>query len=176
MQPLADDGKLLDAEFSIEAVKTDGESAPTTNHFDLILESWGGPNPNGRPPRNPDYNRALELLLARLAMTEAKIQICALDSRPVQVQPLSRRQLELPEHTYPVVLSDVNDFHALRLAIRSAQRTAGGNGGSRIRLRFTLPHFWSPSVLEAFLISSGKKVDSATDPWSEGPTLSLIHI
>jgi 5-methylcytosine-specific restriction protein A len=170
MKPLADDGKLLDADFSIEVVKTDSESGPITNHFDLILESWGGPNPNGRPPRNPDYNRALELLLARLGKIEAKIEVCALDSRPVQGQPLSKRQLELPEHIYPFVLSANSDFHGLRLAIRSAQRTAGGNGGSRIRLRFTLPRLWSIPLLEAFLILPAKEVDSATDPWTEAST------
>jgi hypothetical protein len=134
MQPTANNGQLLDANFSIEPI---GEG------FDLIMESWGGPNPNGRPPRNPDYNPALALLLARLGRIEATIQLCVLDSRPVQVQPLSERQLKLPEYPYPIALSDINDFHALRLEIRSAQRTAGGNGGSRIRLRFTLPHSWS---------------------------------
>jgi hypothetical protein len=72
MRPLADDGKLLDADFSIEEGKTDGEAGPITNRFDLILESWGGPNPSGRPPRNPDYNRALELLLARLAIVRSE--------------------------------------------------------------------------------------------------------
>jgi hypothetical protein len=77
MRPLADDGKLLDAEFSIEERKTDGEAGPITNRFDLILESWGGPNPSGRPRRNPDYNHALELLLARLGKIEARIQLVA---------------------------------------------------------------------------------------------------
>jgi hypothetical protein len=161
MQPIADNGQLLDANFSIES---------TGDEFDLIIESWGGPNSNGRLRRNPDYNRALELLLDRLGRIEAKIQLCMLDSRPAQLQPLSDRQLDLPEHPYPIPLSGINDFNALRLQIRGAQRAVGGNGGSRIRIRFTLPRFWSTSALEAFLVSPSKEADSANAPWSEAAT------
>jgi hypothetical protein len=93
-----------------------------------------------------------------------------LDSNRVQVQPLSARQLNLPEHPYPIALSDIIDFHVLRLGIRSAQRAVGGNGGSRIRFRFTLPRSWSTSLLETFLISPGNAVDPATGPWNEAPT------
>src|SRR5580658_1168935 len=161
MQPTTDNGQVLDANFSIEA---------TGDGFDLIMELWGGPSPNGRFPRNPDYNRALELLLARLGRIEANINRCVLDSRPVQVQPLSERQLILPGHPYPIALSDISDFRSIRLEITSSQRTVGGNGGSRIRLRFTLPRSWATSMLETFLISPGQEVDSATDLWSEAPT------
>jgi hypothetical protein len=75
----------------------------------------------------------------------------------VQVLPLFERQLKLPEHPYPITLSDVRDFRALRLEISSAQRTLGGNGGSRIRLRFTLSRSWSTSVLEDFWLRQTKK-------------------
>jgi 5-methylcytosine-specific restriction protein A len=134
------------------------------------MESWGGPNPNGRLARNPDYNRALELLLARLGGIEAKIQLCLLDSRPAQVQPLYERQLSLPKHPYPIDLSAIADFDGLRFEIRSAQRIVGGNGGSRIRLRFSLPRPCSVSLLETFLVSPGTEVISATDLWTEVPT------
>jgi hypothetical protein len=161
MQPITDNGQLLDANFLIES---------TGDGFDLIMDSWGGPNSAGRMARNPDYNRALELLLARLGKIEARVHICVLDSRPVQGLPLTERQLKLPAHPYPIDLSDISDFQRLRLEIRSAQRTVGGNGGSRIRLRFILPHSWSTSVLETFLVSPGQKVDPTIDPWSEPPT------
>jgi 5-methylcytosine-specific restriction protein A len=107
--------------------------------------------------------------LSRLGKIDGKIQFCVLDSRPVQVLPLFERQLKLPEHPYPITLSDVRDFRALRLEISSAQRTLGGNGGSRIRLRFTLSRSWSTSVLEDFLASANKEAYSTTDPWSEAP-------
>src|SRR5689334_2691564 len=146
MQPITDDGQLFDANFLIESVE---------GGFDLIMESWGGPNQNGRLPRNPDYNPALELLLARLGRIDARLELCALDSRPAQSQPLYERQLSLREIPYPIALSAITDFSVLRLKIRSAQRAVGGNGGSRIRLRFTLPGSWSASALETYLVSPG---------------------
>lgn len=161
MQPVADNGQLLDATFSIES---------TGSAFDLIMESWGGPNSGGRLPRNPDYNAALELLLSRLGKVNAAIQSCVLDSRPAQVMAFSDRLLKLSEHPYPIVLSGTRDFHVLRLEIRGAQRAVGGNGGSRIRFRFTLPRSWPTSALEAFLVSPGKEIELTVDPWSEATT------
>jgi hypothetical protein len=53
---LVDDrGRVLDAEYHVEA--DDG-------HLTLIVESRSGMS-GRRAPRNPDYNRALTILLAR---------------------------------------------------------------------------------------------------------------
>lgn len=56
-----DHGQALEAEYHVEA---DG------GQLGLILESRSG-MPAGRPPRNPDYNRAQTVLLTRLGALKA---------------------------------------------------------------------------------------------------------
>lgn len=57
MRVTVDYGVVLDAEYQVQP---DGE------HLALIMESRSGAA-GARPPRNPDYNTALSVLLARLA-------------------------------------------------------------------------------------------------------------
>jgi hypothetical protein len=56
-----DHGRVMDAEYLVEA---DG------GHLDLIMESRSGTS-GRRAPRNPDYNRALTVLLTTLGMLNA---------------------------------------------------------------------------------------------------------
>ena len=170
IQPFADNAELLDATFAVEA---------TTGGFDLILESWGGPSPGGRPPRNPDYNPALEVLLARLGKIQAEVQLCVVDSSTMRLRPLSDRQLVLPEHPYPIALAEIVDVHGLRLEIGRAQRTVGrrpssnlngGNNTKRIRLSFSLPRSWQTPALEAFLAASNGDAATSNAIWTEVPT------
>jgi hypothetical protein len=64
---------------------------------------------------------------------------------------LSDRQLVLPEHTYPIALAEIVDFHGLHLEIGRTQQTVGrgprsnpngGNNIKRIRRGFSLPRSW----------------------------------
>lgn len=152
MRPFTDDGMSLNANFALEQ-NADG--------FDLILESWSGPRPDGSPPRNPDYNSALDLLLARLGQVGTVLRSGVVDSREMQGRPLIDRQLDLPDHAYPVALGDVRDFREFRLEMGRAQRvigrepgTRGGNSTKRIRLSLSLPNPWSVTDLETFLVKN----------------------
>jgi hypothetical protein len=60
----------MDAEYRLEA---DGD------HLALIMESRSGMS-STRMPRNPDYNRALPILLARLGRLNAVLTDALVDS------------------------------------------------------------------------------------------------
>jgi hypothetical protein len=75
-----DDGVVMDAEYQVE---TDGR------HLALIMESRSGVS-GSRPRRNPDYNRALTVLLSRLASLDAIVVDALVDSRQA-------REMGLPE-------------------------------------------------------------------------------
>jgi hypothetical protein len=61
MQLRDDDGRMLAAEFMIE---------PDGTYLAVIMHSRSGAS-GSRLPRNPDYNRALTLLLTRLGELDA---------------------------------------------------------------------------------------------------------
>ena len=69
-----DRGRVLAADYFVEA---DGA------HFALVMESRSGMS-GLRAPRNPDYNRALTVLLARLGMLGAVLVEAVVDSRHTQ--------------------------------------------------------------------------------------------
>src|SRR5580658_4085426 len=93
VRPFTDDAAILNAHFSLEH---------SADSFDLILDSWTGPRPDGSPPRNPDYNAALDLLLARLGQIEADLRLGVVDSREMQGKPLGDRRLDLPNRAYAI--------------------------------------------------------------------------
>jgi hypothetical protein len=132
-----DHGRVLDAEYLVEA---DG------GHLALIMESRSGSS-SGRAPRNPDYNRTLAILLARLGKLNAVLVDALVDSRHTQ-------ELGLPEADRklipaPVQLAQEADPEALRRRLGAAQAkiaqapdaTKGGNATKRIRLRVSVPGF-----------------------------------
>ena len=93
MHLIDDHGRTMDAEYLVE---TDG------SHLALIMESRSGMS-GARPPRNPDYNRALAILLARLGRLDAVLVDAVVDSRhtqdlgvPRQTAGLSRRRSGSP--------------------------------------------------------------------------------
>jgi 5-methylcytosine-specific restriction protein A len=98
-----------------------------------------------RSPRNPDYNKALTVLLTRLAQLDAVLVDALVDSRRTQELglPEARRQL-IPA---PVRLAEIPDMEALRRRMGTAQAkigqapdaTKGGNATKRIRLRLEVP-------------------------------------
>jgi hypothetical protein len=132
-----DHGGALVAEYSVEA---DG------GHLAVIMESRSGSS-GSRVARNPDYNRGLTVLLARLGKLNAVLVDALVDSRYTQ-------DLRLPEADRrliqaPIRLASVPDPDALRRRLGTAQSkvaqapdaTKGGNSTKRIRLRLSVPGF-----------------------------------
>ena len=100
-----------------------------------------------RPPRNPDYNHALTVLLTRLGMLDAVLVDALVDSRHTQqlgVPEADRRLIETP-----IRLALEPDVDALRRRMGTAQAriaqapdaTKGGNATKRIRLRVDVPGY-----------------------------------
>jgi hypothetical protein len=128
---LADDrGRVLAAEYLVES---------DDPHLAVILASRSGMS-GSRPPRNPDYNQALTILLTRLGLLDAVLVDALVDSRHTQ-------QLGLPEADrklipMPIRLASQPDVNALRRRMGTAQAkiaqtpdaTKGGNATKRIRL------------------------------------------
>ena len=84
-----DSGRTLDAEYLLE---------PDGGHFALIMESRSGTS-RSRAPRNPDYNRALTVLLARLGSLHAVLADALVDSWHTQnlgLPEADRRLIQAP--------------------------------------------------------------------------------
>jgi hypothetical protein len=137
VQLVDDHGNVMDAEYLIEA---DG------GHLALIMESRSGMS-GRRAPRNPDYNRVLTILLARLGKLNAVLVDALVDSRHTQdldVPEAARRLIQAP-----IRLALEPDTDALRRRLGTAQAkiaqapdaTKGGNSTKRIRLRVDVPAF-----------------------------------
>ena len=132
-----DGGQELDADYHGE---------PDRPHIALVLESRSGRNPP-QPPRNGDYNPALELLLARLGKLDAVLVDALLDTgytRRLGMPEADRRLIESP---IPLALEP--DMALLRRRMGNAQakigRTSegsrGGENRKRIRLRVDVPGY-----------------------------------
>lgn len=126
MKVVGTDGRVLDAEFTIEAI--DGQAT-------LVLESRTG------SVRNPDYHLALGNLLTRLAVLDGAITNAIVDSAVSRRLPFEQRQLKLRDRPFPVRPSAETDIEDLRIAIGAAQEPVaqrpgakGGNRHKRIRL------------------------------------------
>jgi hypothetical protein len=127
----------MNAEYLVEA---DGD------HLALIMESRSGRS-GTRAPRNPDYNRALAVLLARLGMLNAVLIGALVDSRYTQDLGLPEADRSLIQA--PIRLALEPDADALRRRLGTAQAkiaqspdaTKGGNSTKRIRLRVEVPGF-----------------------------------
>jgi hypothetical protein len=127
----------MDAEYLVEA---DG------GHLALIMESRSGKS-GRQAPRNPDYNCALTILLARLSTLNAVLVDSLVDSRHTQDLGLSEADRRIIQA--PIRLALEPDADALRRHLGSAQAkiaqapdaTKGGNSTKRIRLRVDVPGF-----------------------------------
>jgi Protein NO VEIN, C-terminal len=132
-----DHGRAMDAEYLVEA---DG------GYLALIVESRSGMS-GRRAPRNPDYNRALTILLARLGTLNAVLVDALVDSRHTQELGLPEADRRLIQA--PIRLAFQADADALRRRLGTAQAkiaqtpdaTKGGNSTKRIRLRVNVPGF-----------------------------------
>jgi HNH endonuclease len=132
-----DNGKVLDAEYSVER---DG------NLLAVILESSSGPA-GSRPARNTAYRRALAVLLGRLRDLDAVAQDGLVDSAFTQRRGIPEAERRL--FNSPIRLADEPDIEALRLRLTAAQSrigqssdaAKGGNSSKRIRLRLVVPGY-----------------------------------
>jgi 5-methylcytosine-specific restriction enzyme A len=137
VQLIDDKGEVLAAGYAVE---TD------SSHLAVVMDSRSGMS-GSRPPRNPDYNRALTVLLTRLGQLNAVLVDALVDSRHTQELGLpetDRRLIDAPIH-----LALQSDMEALRRRLGTAQAkigqapdaTKGGNATIRIRLRLDVPGY-----------------------------------
>ena len=119
---------------------------PDGRYLALIMESSSGPS-GSRPPRNPDYNRALALLFSRLGRLNAILVDALVDSRDTRRMGLPESERRLAR--VPIRLNQEPDIGALRRRMGTAQArigqapdaTKGGNSTKRIRLRLDVPGY-----------------------------------
>jgi hypothetical protein len=132
-----DHGEQLDAEYS---------GVPDEPYVALILESRSGGNAS-QPPRNQHYDRALNILLARLGTLGAWLMDALVDTGHTQ-------RLGIPEADRrlipsPIQLAEVPDVDLLRREMGRAQvrigrvseAPRGGDSHKRIRLRVAVPDY-----------------------------------
>src|SRR5689334_12366674 len=100
-----EEGRSVSALFSV-ARDSDG--------WIIYLESRGG-RKGSAEERNPDYSKALRLILARLGAARFELRSAALASRSALAASLSGPDLRIhiPPFEYPVVLSEMSDIVGL---------------------------------------------------------------
>jgi 5-methylcytosine-specific restriction protein B len=132
MRAVDDTGAVLNAEFEIE---------PDQGRLALIMRSASGRSSGSPNGRNPQYNRALELLLSRLRDHGAVLEGGIVDSNRVQHLPESERTIL----ESPVALADVSDIEEFRKKLGRAQgrigKSSDGNATKQIRLRLRVPGY-----------------------------------
>lgn len=151
----------LDSNYSIELVE-DG--------FDLIIESRGG-STGGREPRNPDYSKALELHLQRMAELGMVLGDLQVASRGAMKLAEEKRQIRPEGYVLPLDLKTVSDFTKLRLAIeriistfRSNAKKGKGSQNKRLRLRMRWVGAASMSTDSiARMLSTSRALEKPTD-------------
>lgn len=157
MHPYSDEGSPIAATFSVD---TDAD------HFAVILESRSGPS-RGAPARNPEYNIALELLLARLADLKATLSDAFVDSTIARKLPEPARRIL----GAPVTLDEGTDVHQMRTQLSVAASGVGrepgsageGNRTKRIRLIVDVPGLdpYDPTSLERMLARPPMALDAS---------------
>jgi hypothetical protein len=152
MRPISGKGRVIRAEYTIEEL--DGQAT-------LVLESRSGGG------RNPDYHKALLVLLERLAAMGATLQNGIVDSTVSRSRPFDERILRLQGRPYPIALGEVDDMEALRIALGAAQvpvaQESGARGGNRTkRIRLYLGGV-DADGLETRLAAGGKESDDVKE-------------
>lgn len=143
MYLIDDQDNIVDAECSLALL----EGAPC-----IVVESSGGANPNrGVTRRNPDYNKLLNLIFARLAKSNTRITRLVLDSSKVASVPIGDR-IAVLDQPYPVDLSlvDVDEFRRMVGRIIAAMHqdpTAKMGGNAQKRIRICLDQVVQPDQL-----------------------------
>jgi hypothetical protein len=160
-----------------EVLKADFSVAPEDDSFALIIESRGGAL-TSPAPRNPDYHKAMRLLLERLATAGASLQDATVESKEVAALPHLEKALDLGK-PYPIAIAG-EDGEDLRLRIGRAQgrigRLAGAprgrNSVKRTRLRVQMPGSeWTTARLRELLVFGDGAIES--DSGAEDEELDL---
>lgn len=134
LKAISDAGKIIDAEFSVER---------TTGGFDIVIESRSGKSASASK-RNPDYEKLFELVLIRASNFDCSLAGAWVETGHTTHLSPEERALTPPDLAYPVVLSQVPDLRALRIAVAGRQGAIGrqpgalgpGNRNKRVRLSF----------------------------------------
>jgi 5-methylcytosine-specific restriction protein A len=154
LKVIDDQGHELDAHFTLERL---------ARGIDLIVASRGGAGKATPAGRNIDYEKGVEILLARLAQRRAVLDGVSVDSAVARRLPPEVRRLAAQGFQFPLELSAVTQIRALRLDIRRSvvafgqpEGAIGGNPTKRLRLHLDWPAAASLplEVLEADLARS----------------------
>src|SRR3546814_9056437 len=81
---------------------------------------------------NPDYIKALEILLSRLRGLNADIDGIWVDSKVASLLPIDQRVVRPSSYGYPIAMHTVVDIRILRLEIRRSVSRIGGTTADRI--------------------------------------------
>jgi hypothetical protein len=126
-----DQGKVVDAHYGVE---------PRGRQLSLVFESCGG-----RPKRNTQYNRGLEILLDRLRALGVRLTRVEAETLVTLELPPAQRRVKIKGYSLPLSLASVDDCKKLRRAIgagvaevgREPGARGGGNRQKRLRLTFS---------------------------------------
>lgn len=162
MKPIDNNGRELDAIFSVD---------PTPEGAYVILESRGG-STGGRPPRNEDYAKGLELLLTRLGMNSATLIDVEVYSGVTKKWPIADRLIGSSSFSFPLPLASLTDKSRFRNELgvasaalgRSLEKTSGGNPTKRLRLTLEWPSAVGRSATELETLLARAPAASANDP------------
>ena len=119
MKPIDNNGRELDAIFSVD---------PTPEGAYVILESRGG-STGGRPPRNEDYAKGLELLLTRLGMNSATLIDVEVYSGVTKKWPIADRLIGSSSFSFPLPLASLTDKSRFRNELGVASAALGRSPG-----------------------------------------------
>jgi hypothetical protein len=153
------DGTLLDASFSV---------ADEGAGWSLVFESSGG-RAGGPNPRNLQYRRGLNVLLARLQMNGAVVSEIRVETERTKRLPVDQQRVRMDGRSFPLVLATVTDLDQLRKEISRCARRVGQDvdqrgrpGGSSRRLRIFLDDATlNLELLERLLQGQGADPDAA---------------
>src|SRR3546814_4133280 len=81
---------------------------------------------------NPDYIKALEILLSRLRGLNADIDGIWVDSKVASLLPIDQRVVRPSSYGYPIAMHTVVDIRMLRLEIRRSVSRIGGTTADSI--------------------------------------------
>ncbi|GLZ39043.1 hypothetical protein [Actinokineospora sp. NBRC 105648] len=147
MRAVDDNGTELNAEFTLES---DGDTIA------LIMESSGGKRSAGRPPRNRDYNRALELLLRRLGGLSAVITAAMVETKQTtDLSEAERSVIDAPMHLTPMTDPEKARKDLVRnQGLVGKKSYKAGTNTKRFRARLKVPGYGpeDTSALAAVLV------------------------
>lgn len=161
MKAIDDEGRQIDAEFSIEQ---------WSEGFNVVLESQSGQS-RGQPARNTQYSEAMRLILERAKIQRMTLEDVQVVSAKTINLPAEERRIQPDNYALPLTLATANNIEELRFAIGRAtgeHRRAGTKGGNRTK-RVMLT-FRPPEVGRISLEEFGRLIAGKPAIYLDGPT------